>query len=226
MDQKEQRKQRRKSRLRICLGKFGRMILGTHFRLYGTYILICALLARLFHLCSASKVSWLCKQLHLIAERFEFGENVNKDIQTAQTFYGIAAMLGHLSESRFKYATTLMTETQHRRLALSIFLERGEEGDARALSNAGVLLDKQNRPEEAFQCYLKSANSGNLIAKYNVACCYLRGTGTERSRKEAQKWFQETKEQIARTSPKHLLLEGFGMSDVEDRLAELSVDDR
>lgn len=62
-----------------------------------------------------------------------------------------------------------------------------ELGDISCLNILGHIFQAQNRDKEAFECFSIASEKGDLLSTFNLACCYLQGTGVE---KNEEKWIE------------------------------------
>ncbi|KAF0496907.1 kinase-like protein [Gigaspora margarita] len=79
------------------------------------------------------------------------------------------------------------------------FLATAEHGDTSTLYlilgsflEAGINVPKDDK--KAFECYMKSAQSGNPIGQALVGACYEEGTGISKDEKEAFEWYLKSAE--------------------------------
>ena len=100
---------------------------------------------------------------------FEFGQGVDKNLDTAIHWYHIAADRGDpVAQTNLAY-----------------LFESGGNG----LAN----------PPEAAKWYLRAAVSGFARAEFNLGILYLQGTGVDRSDEEAARWIREAAMRVVRT---------------------------
>ena len=107
------------------------------------------------------------------------------------------------------------------------------------------LENKEIDKDQAFKCFLKSANMGDHWGMNEAGRCYLNGEGVEKNYKEAVKWFEKSTNLGNYEAPAYLgmmYLEGTGVEknydkaidllklayergdgDAEDKLKELSI---
>ena len=107
------------------------------------------------------------------------------------------------------------------------------------------LNGKEMDEDQAFKCFLKSANMGDNWGMNEAGRCYLNGEGVEKNYKEAVKWFEKSTNLGNYEAPAYLgmmYLEGTGVEknydkaidllklayergdgDAEDKLKELSI---
>jgi tetratricopeptide (TPR) repeat protein len=71
-----------------------------------------------------------------------------------------------------------------------LFRMAADRGDAVAQCNLGVVLDSEEKHEEAFRYYSLAADQGRTSAELNLGCCYRDGEGTEVDLGKARYWFE------------------------------------
>ena len=80
--------------------------------------------------------------------------------------------------------------------AAELYRQSADEGDARSLTNLGVLYAKgrgvTRSYEKAIALYRKAARQGQSTAQYNIGLAYRRGRGVERDDRIAAEWFQKS----------------------------------
>ncbi|EGB06459.1 hypothetical protein AURANDRAFT_29265 [Aureococcus anophagefferens] len=65
-----------------------------------------------------------------------------------------------------------------------------DRGDAFAQCNLGLLLDDEQKHEEAFRYYALAADQGYTDAELNLGFCYRDGEGAEVDLGKARYWFE------------------------------------
>jgi len=71
-----------------------------------------------------------------------------------------------------------------------LFRMAADRGNATAQSNVAVLLDSEQKFEEAFRYYALAADQGYTDAEYCLGLCYKAGEGTEVDLDKARYWFE------------------------------------
>jgi TPR repeat protein len=71
-----------------------------------------------------------------------------------------------------------------------LYRAAADRGVADAQNNLAVLLDSQEKHEEAFRYYALAADQGHTRGEYNLGCCYRDGEGTEVDLGKARYWFE------------------------------------
>jgi hypothetical protein len=74
--------------------------------------------------------------------------------------------------------------------AEELYRAAADRGDAVAQRNLGVLLDDEQKHEEAFRYYALAADQGFTSGEHNLGCCYKDGEGTEVDLGKARYWFE------------------------------------
>jgi hypothetical protein len=74
--------------------------------------------------------------------------------------------------------------------AMQLYRMAADRGDAFGQNKVGILLDSEEKFEEAFRYYALAANQGYNHAENNLACCYMDGAGTEVDLGKARYWFE------------------------------------
>ena len=74
--------------------------------------------------------------------------------------------------------------------AARLFRMAADRGDADAQFNVGILLDSEEKFEEAFRYYALSADQGHTLAEHNLGCRYVNGRGMEVDLGKARYWFE------------------------------------
>ena len=71
-----------------------------------------------------------------------------------------------------------------------LYRAAADRGDARAQNNLGILLDSEEKFEEAFRYYALSADQGYTDGENNLGACYMDGEGTEVDLGKARYWLE------------------------------------
>jgi TPR repeat protein len=79
--------------------------------------------------------------------------------------------------------------------SIKYFKKAGENGNADAMNNLGVMYESgmgvEKDPKEEFKWYKKAAENGSADAMNNLGVMYLNGEGVEKDLSEALKWFKK-----------------------------------
>jgi TPR repeat protein len=71
-----------------------------------------------------------------------------------------------------------------------LYRTAADRGDAYAQNNLGLLLDSEEKHEEAFRYYALAADQGETFAQTSLGCCYKDGEGTEVDLDKARYWLE------------------------------------
>ena len=71
-----------------------------------------------------------------------------------------------------------------------LYRTAADRGDAFAQNNLAVLLDSQDKFEEAFRYFALAADQGYTSGEFNLGICYRDGDGTEVDLGKARYWFE------------------------------------
>jgi TPR repeat protein len=74
--------------------------------------------------------------------------------------------------------------------ALPLFLQAAETGDVRAMTGAGLILERDRRYEDAAKWYKKAADAGSADGLMNYGSLFANGIGVARNDNEALKFFR------------------------------------
>jgi hypothetical protein len=85
------------------------------------------------------------------------------------------------------YSTGLGVKLDKKK-AERLYRMAADRGDAIAQFNLGLLLDYEQKHEEAFRYYALSADQGYTDAEHNLGICYKDGEGTEVDLGKARDW--------------------------------------
>lgn len=99
---------------------------------------------------------------------------------------------------KYKYACCLYAGykiAEDEEKAFEIWKECAEEGCPEAMLEYSVYLFKQDNQEAGFSWLQKSANSGNKLAQFRIALCYMFGYGTVQNEKKSFTIFEKLAEE-------------------------------
>ena len=88
------------------------------------------------------------------------------------------------------------------------------EQDTAKLVHTGIMLTKQGRFTDAFNCFKRAADLGSVVAQYNLGMCYFNGEGIVANKAEAVMWFRRAADQgysVAQCSLGGCYLDGLGV---------------
>ena len=150
-----------------------------------------------------------------LAYLFQEGLGVEKDLEKAFKMYRTAAKSGNMNgmfHVGICYEFGLGTETDLSK-AMEWYRKGDEQGDPFAAERIAYILSEgygDQKPDEkqAFEYFLKAANSGIAGSMFMVGYCYASGHGVEPDVEEAKKWLK-------------MAADG-GIEDAKELLAELS----
>lgn len=81
----------------------------------------------------------------------------------------------------------------NQQVGLSLIRQAAKKDNADALYYLAE-IEYHESPQTAFKRYRKAAQSGHIVAMYELACCYRQGHGTKQNHKQEFKWLKQAAE--------------------------------
>ena len=133
-----------------------------------------------------------------LAQRYEYGRGVKKDLNTAIQLYYIAAKKGHC-DSQFKLGY-LLGEAKAYTESAEWYLKAAEQGHSAAQYNLAHYYRNGNGVAEdhkkAVKWFLKAAEQGDADAQFILGCYYVNTNGVfRRDYSIAAKWHRKAANQ-------------------------------
>jgi TPR repeat protein len=124
-----------------------------------------------------------------IADYYAEGLWIKKDIKESLRLYTMSAQLNNHIAQFLLYSIYKDGEfgVKDEFESLRWLKKAAENGYYLAKICLGNYYKELGSEEKAFQCFKEAAESGDDLAQYELACCYLDGYGTSRNKKEAMR---------------------------------------
>ncbi|HDR1349234.1 TPA: sel1 repeat family protein, partial [Pasteurella multocida] len=99
-----------------------------------------------------------------------------------------------ISESHLYESVSQVVEQARETVDLNL-LNQAKLGNAKSQRQLGVYYEDNGAYSEAFYWFKKSAEQGYVIGQYNLAHCYLKGSGISKDLSKAFYWFEQAASQ-------------------------------
>jgi len=127
-----------------------------------------------------------------LANAFQSGKGIDKDIEKAKKWYKKAAEQG-LDKARSSLAKLMLKYGDDDKSAVELLETAANNGHAKSQVKLGKLYDNGmatgwGKPKIAFKWFMLAAQQGDKQGQYRVCKAYYKGHGVTRNRSEAKKW--------------------------------------
>jgi hypothetical protein len=148
--------------------------------------------------------------IRFLGDAYHYGDfGLVKSGKKAAKIYRRAVELGDvdaMSELGKMYATGGGVKLDKKK-AERLYRAAADRGYAPAQNNLGILLDSEQKFEEAVRYFALAANQGHAFGESNLGICYMVGKGTEVDLGKARYWFERAAakgDEVAIHNLKHL----------------------